>query len=226
MTDPTRREPTPTEVAAFLRRNPDFLLEFPDLSMVLKLPRQLGASTSLASYQLDVLRDKNRALNRRLQELVTIATENEQLVMRVHALTLALMRAGTLTETLQRVVATLHEDFAGELVRLALFQPPKGVEAADWLLFHARDDKAMHPFAEFFNKGEPLCGRLNQDKLNTLFSTRTDDVKSAVLMPITGRGLLAIGSTDANRFHPGMGTLFLKLIAEAVGAALARFEGA
>jgi uncharacterized protein YigA (DUF484 family) len=35
--------------------------------------------------------------------------------------------------------------------------------------------------------------------------------------------MLAVGSPDANRFHPGMGTVFLKLIAEAVGAAVARF---
>jgi uncharacterized protein YigA (DUF484 family) len=34
-----------------------------------------------------------------------------------------------------------------------------------------------------------------------------------------------VGSLDANRFHPGMGTIFLKLIADAVGAALARFDG-
>ncbi|MGE3104034.1 MAG: DUF484 family protein [Lysobacterales bacterium] len=32
-----------------------------------------------------------------------------------------------------------------------------------------------------------------------------------------------MGSHDPNRFHPGMGTIFLKLIAEAVAAALARY---
>jgi hypothetical protein len=42
-------------------------------------------------------------------------------------------------------------------------------------------------------------------------------------MPIDGIGMLAIGSNDANRFHPGMGTVFLKLIAEAIAAAVARF---
>jgi hypothetical protein len=226
MNDTAMREPSPQEVAAFLRRNPEFLMEFPDLALVLKLPRQLGQTTSLASYQLDVLRDKNRALLRRLNELVTVASENEQLVMRVHALTLALMRADSLADTLRRVVATLNEDLASDLVRIALFHAPPALERADWLLVAPIDSAPMRPFLEFFGKGEPLCGRLNSDKLEALFGPRADHVKSVVLLPIPTRGLVAVGSADPNRFHPGMGTLFLKLIVDAVGAALARFDAA
>ena len=72
-------------------------------------------------------------------------------------------------------------------------------------------------------RAEPLCGRLQQDKLDSLFGTRVGEVASAVLLPIDGVGMLAVGSEDANRFHPGMGTVFLKLIAEAVASAVARF---
>ena len=35
-------------------------------------------------------------------------------------------------------------------------------------------------------------------------------------------GILAIGSTDPDRFQPGMGTLFLKMIGATITAALAR----
>jgi hypothetical protein len=225
MNDPSaKRELGDLEVAAFLRRNPDFLIQFPDLALVLKMPRQLGDTTSLASYQLDVLRDKNRSLNRRLQELIAIASENEQLVVRVHALTLALMRASSLAETLRRVVATLNEDLASDLVRVVLFSTPAGLEPADWLLLGNVDERAMRPLLDVVARNEPLCGRLNPEKLDTLFGARAADVRSAVLMPVPGRALIAVGSTDPNRFHPGMGTLFLKLIADAVGAALARFD--
>ena len=65
------------EIASGLRRNPTFLQEFPDIALTLLVPREQGATTSLASYQLEVLRDKNRDLNRRLHELVEIAAENE-----------------------------------------------------------------------------------------------------------------------------------------------------
>src|SRR5688500_20252093 len=82
------------EVAAWLRRHPGFLKQFPDLALSLVVPRDEGPAASLASYQLDVLRDKNRELARRLQELFTNAQENERLAVRTHQLTLALMKQG------------------------------------------------------------------------------------------------------------------------------------
>lgn len=222
----SKRETSPLEVAAFLRRNPDFLTDFPDLALVLKMPRQVGSTTSLASYQLEVLREKNRALHRRLQELISIATENEQLVLRVHALVLGMMRAQALDEMLQHVVATLSEDFSSDAVRLLLHRGVLGAQPADWLLQVSYEDRACRPFWELMIRGEPVCGRLDPEKLSVLFAHRAAEIKSCVIMPIPEHGLMAIGSTDPNRFHPGMGTLFLKLIADAVHAALRRFETA
>ena len=79
---------------------------------------------------------------------------------------------------------------------------------------------------EVLGRGEPVCGRLDADQLAFLFGDRAADVRSAVLVPVPQAGLIAVGSLDANRFHPGMGTMFLKLIGDAVAAALARFDGA
>ncbi|AVP99657.1 DUF484 domain-containing protein [Ahniella affigens] len=222
MTDfATRRELDVLDVAGFLRRNPDFLSEFPDLALTLRLPRHQGASTSLASYQLDVLRDKNRALSRRLQELVGIAQDNEQLVARVHSFTLSLMRAHTPTDTLSTVVATLTEDFHTDLVRVVLYRDP-GFQS-EWLNVIDRQDPRLSMFSEFLSQAEPLCGRLNEDKLEFLFGALSERALSAALLPIEDLGFLAIGSKDQNRFHPGIGTLFLKLIADAVAAAMSRF---
>ena len=214
---------TAMEVASYLRRNPEFLNEFPDLALALVLPREQGSAASLASYQLDVLRDKNRELNRRLHELIEIAHENQLLMVRVHTLTLALMRATSLPETLHAVVAALTEDFNTDLVRIVLFRADGDLPAAEWLLIEPAGASGMPAFAEFLKRAEPLCGRLQQDKLDILFGNRVDEVASAVLLPIQGVGMLAVGSQDANRFHPGMGTVFLKLIAEAVATSVARF---
>jgi uncharacterized protein YigA (DUF484 family) len=212
------------EVASYLRRHPDFLGEFPDLALALVLPREQGQAASLASYQLDVLRDKNRELNRRLHELIEIAHENQLLMVRVHTLTLALMRASSLPETLNAVVAALTEDFNTDLVRIVLFRADGDLPVAEWLLIEPDGANAMPAFGEFLKRAEPLCGRLQQDKLDALFGSRVGEVASAVLLPVDGVGMLAVGSQDANRFHPGMGTVFLKLIAEAVAAAVARFD--
>jgi uncharacterized protein len=211
------------DVASYLRKHPDFLAEFPDLALALVLPREQGQAASLASYQLDVLRDKNRELNRRLHELIEIAHENQLLMVRVHTLTLALMRATSLPETLNAVVAALTEDFNTDLVRIVLFRADGDLPAAEWLLVEPEGARAMPVFSEFLKRAEPLCGRLQQDKLDVLFGARTGEVASAVLLPVDNVGMLAVGSQDANRFHPGMGTVFLKLIAEAVASAVARF---
>ena len=211
------------DVAGYLRRHPEFLREFPDLAMALVLPREQGQAASLASYQLDVLRDKNRELNRRLHDLIEIAHENEALMVRVHTLTLALMRARSLRETAESVVAALTEDFNTDLVRLVLFRGSDQLPAAEWLIVESAGAGAFPAFSEFFRRAEPLCGRLQDDKLDALFGERARDAQSAVLLPIGAAGMLAIGSHDPNRFHPGMGTVFLKLIGEAVSTALARF---
>ena len=211
------------EVANYLRKHPDFLRGFPDLAMSLVMPREQGQASSLASYQLDVLRDKNRDLSRRLHDLIEIAHENEALMVRVHTLTLALMRADTLARTANAVVAALTEDFHTDLVRLVLFRADGDLPAAEWLIAEPAGAQAFPAFGEFLRRSEPLCGRLQQDKLDTLFGARADEVQSAVLLPLES-GMLAIGSLDANRFHPGMGTVFLKLIGEAVSTALARFR--
>lgn len=222
---PPRREVTAFEVANFLRRNPDFLSGFPELTLSLRIPRTEGPTTSLASYQLDVLRDKNRALNRRLQELIAIAGDNEQLVGRVHALTLALMRARGASDTLARVVATLTEDFHTELVQVLLFHGVVDQPDGEWLTVLPRESRALAPLADFIARGEPQCGRHATDQMVLLFGDRASEVKSSALIPVPGHGLLAVGSLDANRFHPGMGTLFLKLIADALAEGLERFAG-
>jgi uncharacterized protein YigA (DUF484 family) len=214
---------TAMEVASYLRRHPEFLKDFPDLALNLYMPREHGASTSLASYQLEILRDKNRDLGRRLHELIDIAAENEQLMVRVHTLTVGLMRERTLADSLRRIAAGLTEDFHTDLVRLVLFRADPDLPVADWLIASRDGAAALPAFAEFLRRNEPLCGRLQPEKLEALFGAQADEVRSAVLVPIDGVGMLAIGSHEANRFHPGMGTVFLKLIAEAAAAAIARF---
>jgi len=213
------------EVAAFLRRHPRFLQQFPDLAISLVVPREEGSAASLASYQLEVLRDKNRELSRRLQDLFANAQENERLSVRTHQLTLALMRQHTAADTLRAMAATLAEDFNGDLVRLVVFQPVAGLEDAEWLQVIAHDDARLQPFRDCLADGEPLCGRLQPEKHALLYGMRAEDVQSTALLPLPGVGLIAVGSRDTNRFFPGMGTLFLRMMGESLATALKRFEG-
>lgn len=211
------------EVAAFLRRHPKFLQQFPDLALSMVVPREDGPAASLASYQLEVLRDKNRELNRRLQDLFGNAQVNERLAVRTHQLTLALLRQDSAAGTLRAMAASLAEDFQGDLVRIVLFQPVAGLDDVDWLQVVAEDDSALAPFRDCLADGEPLCGRLQPDKHALLYGARAEDVQSSALLPMPGLGMIAVGSREPNRFYPGMGTLFLRMMAESLAVALKRY---
>jgi uncharacterized protein YigA (DUF484 family) len=213
------------EVAAWLRRHPTFLKQFPDLAVSLVVPREDGPAASLASYQLDVLRDKNRELARRLQELFGNAQENERLAVRTHQLALNLMRQDTPATTLRAMAASLEEDFQGDLVRIVTFAPVEGLDDVDWWQSIPLTDARLSPFRDAIADGEPICGRLHPDKHALLYGMRAEDVQSTALLSLPGVGLVAVGSRDPNRFFPGMGTLFLRMMGESLSAALQRFPG-
>jgi uncharacterized protein YigA (DUF484 family) len=109
-------------------------------------------------------------------------------------------------------------------VRVVLFEPVAGLDDADWLQVIADGDHRLKPFRDCLADGEPLCGRLQPEKNALLYGDRVEDVQSTALLSMPGIGLLAIGSGEPNRFYPGMGTLFLRMMGEALATALQRFD--
>ncbi|MGN6224977.1 DUF484 family protein [Pseudoxanthomonas sp.] len=212
------------EIAAWLRRHPTFLKQFPDLALSMVVPRDDGRTASLASYQLEVLRDKNRELSKRLNDLFANAQENERLAVRTHQLTLSLLKQNSAADTLRAMAASLAEDFNGDRVSIVLLKPVEGLEEAEWLQVIAEGNAILNPFRDCLRDGEPICGRLQPEKNVVLYAARAEEVQSSALLPLPGVGLVAVGSLDGNRFYPGMGTLFLRMMGEALTAALKRFE--
>lgn len=209
-------------VAAYLKQHPSFLSDYPELAAQLTVPREQGSVASLAAYQLQQLREKNAELEQRLAELGAIAADNERLMERVHALNVALLRANTLEVTTRTVMARLSEDFHTEQVRLLLFGSNADLPRSDWLRQVGGGATELPELAELLERQEPISGRLAPDKLARLFGNDAASIRSAALMPLGDAGILAIGSHNPDRFQPGMGTLFLKMIAATVTAALAR----
>ena len=209
-------------VADYLKRHPSFLADYPELAAQLTLPREQGAASSLAAYQTQQLREKNAELERRLAELTAIAADNEKLMERVHALTVALLRANTLEVTTRTVFAKLNEDFHTEQVRLLLYGHHADLPRSNWLRQVGGGAAELPELAELLQRRDPVSGRLSHDKLVQLFGDEALVIRSAALVPLGDAGILAIGSHDPDRFQPGMGTLFLKMIAATVTAALAR----
>ena len=85
------------------------------------------------------------------------------------------------------------------------------------------DTPEAEPFRPMLEKSEIVCGRLNEEKLDFLFGSKARWVRSTALVPLGEKGalgMMAIGSSDENRFYPGMGTLFLDLLADVIAANL------
>ena len=78
-------------------------------------------------------------------------------------------------------------------------------------------------FIPLLEKDETICGRFKEAKLEYLFGSKSRWVQSTALVPLGAKGslgMMAIGSSDQNRFYPGMGTLFLDLLADTITARL------
>jgi uncharacterized protein YigA (DUF484 family) len=110
-------------VADYLQTYPDFFERNSALLAKLRLPhvREGGSTISLVERQVEVLRERNQSLDRKLKELVDVARSNDALADRIHRLSQRLIRAKTLLETINAVETSLREDFDAMHSVLVLF---------------------------------------------------------------------------------------------------------
>jgi uncharacterized protein YigA (DUF484 family) len=211
-------------VSKYLQQNPGFLEQEPALLKHLELSHASGPAVSLIEKQVQYLRGENESLEQRLNQLIQVASDNEKLMYRLHRLTLELMSMGDLPSFFDRLSEALLKEFNADILNITLFNHK--IEAGPKTpMFHiGRDDPEMQQFQDHLDKGVSVCGRLDRNKRDYLFGTRAQWVQSTVLVPMGDDGMLAIGSSDPARFYPGMGTLFLDLLAQVVTSRLALEE--
>ncbi|TVS13767.1 MAG: DUF484 family protein [Wenzhouxiangella sp.] len=212
---------TPERVAEWLRDHPDLLRHYPDLIERLELPDD-GPAVSLVHRQAARLRQRNAQLEDQLNHLTGIAGENERLMQRLHQLTLDVMTTQSSAAFIERLFDRLAADFNAEDVRLHLLEPSK--ELVEVARVAVRGEDRPEWFDKLLERGVAHCGRLTRAKTDLLFPNRTAEIGSSALVPIAGTGLLAIGSSREDRFHPGVGTLFLELIGTTIGYRLKKVE--
>jgi uncharacterized protein YigA (DUF484 family) len=87
----------------------------------------------------------------------------------------------------------------------------------------SRDTAELKAFDTFFSSSRPRCGQIRDSQRDYLFGAGTIEIGSAALVPLgpdASYGLLAVGSHDAERFHPTMSTDYLVNLGELVSAAV------
>ena len=210
-------------VAEYLANHPEFFEAHPDLLAKLKVPHPTGTAVSLIERQVEVLRTQHRQLERKLVDLIEVARANDVLIERIHRLALALLDSAALPERLYALQEALRERFGADEVSLFLFHAKEQQGDAGPARWLKPDDAGLDQFRELLKGGKPHVGRLRPPQLEFLFGEQAERIASCALVPLGDKGslgILAVGSHEAERFSPTLGTAFLIRISELVTAAL------
>jgi uncharacterized protein YigA (DUF484 family) len=185
----------------------------------LQVPHGTGTA-SLIERQISILKEKNRDLEEQLNGLIRTARGNEQIVTRLQRFTLELMRCNSINDVIATCQEILRDDFNADFVALKI------IGADDTMHFISSDNPTLQDFNKVFSTKKPVCGRLKDEQQAFLFNKNSGNVKSVALVPLQGSekiGILALGSKDESRFHPGMGTVFISHLGELISTSLSRY---
>ncbi|HEY1999454.1 DUF484 family protein [Paraburkholderia sp.] len=229
------------EVAEYLLANPEFFAEHAEMLATIRLANPHGkAAVSLQERQMEMLRDKNKVLERRLAELLRYGHENDSIASKFNRWT-TLVLAERDPYALPRTIATgLRDIFDMPQAALRVWDVAEPYTQAD---FARHVGEEVRIFAN--SLATPYCGA------NTGFEAAQWLAPAVMAVPAEGSGapeaapstesiallalrdpngkedaptfgLLVMGSPDARRFHDGMATDFLTQIAALASAALSR----
>jgi uncharacterized protein YigA (DUF484 family) len=216
-------------IERYLSLNPDFFERHQPLLARMRLPHmRTGSTVSLVERQVEVLREQKTEADRRLAEFIAVARANDTLAERIHRFTRRMLRAPNAVAAIGTLEASLREDFDAFHSVLVLTAPIAslvGVEAEPFLRKLPADDANIRTFEALLATGKPRCGQVRDTQRDFLFGPESASIGSVALVPLGENGtlgLLALGSAERERFHPGMSTEFLKRMGELITDALAR----
>jgi hypothetical protein len=214
-------------VARYLQHNPDFFERHQALLARLRLPHARTASTiSLVERQVEVLREKHGEAEEKLGEFVRVARANDAVADRFHRFTRRLLRARSREAIAAELEASLREEFdAFQSTLILTSEHGGGFEGLPerFLRVLPADDAQLKSFESLFASGKPRCGQVRDTQREFLFGSEASEIGSVALVPLGEKGsigLLALGSPERERFHPGMSTEFLARMGELIADAI------
>ncbi|GAC1407836.1 MAG: DUF484 family protein [Burkholderiaceae bacterium] len=208
-------------VAEFLTQHPSFFVEHADVLAEVRLSSVLGGRTvSLQERQMEVLRDKIKALEIRLADLMRLGQENDAIAYKFQQWTRALLLARNDVDLPHILITDLQTIFEVPHATLRLW----GVAPE---FAHAWFAKQVSPDSRIFTNSLqlPFCGQ-NNDFEAASWLDEAPAVQSLAMLPLRlgtaseAFGLLVLGSEDPGRYTAEMGTDFLTTIGATSSAAL------
>lgn len=219
---------TEDDIANYLANSPDFFERHAQLLAAVQLTSPHGnRAVSLQERQAEMLREKIKALEHRIMDMVRHGNENMVISDRV----LRWARSMLLVQSTRALPATLVADLQNQ------FMVPQ-VALKVW---DVDERYAQEPFAQGVSEDartfassltQPYCG-VNSGIEAAGWLDDPSMAMSIALVPLRAGtahaagpafGMLVLASPDPQRFQAGLATDFLERIAELASAALSRLQ--
>lgn len=197
----------------YLLKNPDYLVQHPDLLPGIEMIQESGDLSDFTAYQLRSLQKENQALKDQMSVLVQNAQQSESMMNRLFDLLLQLSVVDG-DEFLPKYIDFVTEHFKADYFKILLDETLPEFEFNAHLGIYTQTHKKQFP--EFGSKTAPLSGRLQQDKLTSLFP-QGEGIGSAVVLPVGDNaefGVMAFASVDQEKFHPNSASDLLQKLTD------------
>ena len=218
---------TEDDIANFLVHNPEFFERHAALLASVQLSSGLaGRAVSLQERQAELLRDKNKALEQRIVEMMRHGEENSASGERMQAWSRQLLLAAQAQDIPGVITNELQKQFLIPQAAIKVW----GVDAAyAELAFACGVSADAQAFASALSR--PYCGP-NKGLEAVRWLPDAVSVQSMAVIALRAGaapkafGALVLGSADRERFQSDMATDFLQRIGELASAALSRLRSA
>ncbi|MEM8844565.1 MAG: DUF484 family protein [Pseudomonadota bacterium] len=205
----------PLAVKQYLLQHPEFFDEHTSLLSELEIKHDAGSAVSLVERQVQLLREKNSSLEKKILHLIQVAQDNEILEEQLHRIARRLIEIDHNKNIVPIINDLLSNEFPSLQIRLGLYNVASeySLPAENKI---TTEDLDYVFYKQIIADNCRDCIFLRGKGLVDLFS-KPVDVKSGVAIPLCGNknfGVLLMGSANENRFYEGMGTLFLEYLAD------------
>lgn len=215
---------TAEAVADYLASHPEFFDDRADLLRGIKLTGNDGQTISLVERQLAVQREEAEKAKATLHEFVDSARKNSEIFEKSRRLVLDLMEANNADEFFGALEVSFKDDFKSSAYQLIVFSDTP--HQINHFSTTVSEMAAKDHIGGLLRAKQPTLGVLRQSEQDFLFRHQSHLVRSAAVLSVRRNrqiAMLAIGSDDVNYFRPGMGTLFIGFIADALAKLLPKF---
>jgi uncharacterized protein YigA (DUF484 family) len=234
MTNAAMNPITEDDIANFLVNTPDFFERHAELLSAVRLTSPHShRAVSLQERQAEMMREKIRALELRMMDMMRHGTENEVLIERMQRWVKTLLMTTNARDLPHTIADQIQHDFMVPQVAIKVW----GVGEAFQIEPFAQS--VIDPIKDFAaSLTQPYVG-INHNfdavqwlpdpaaaqsvALIALRATRAEDTpQTAVEQPVIG--LLVLASPDPQRYYDGMGTTIIERMGDLASAALSHLR--